>query len=117
MNIRHITLSMATAALLIAGAASTSIAADHKGMSGDMRDPFMQSEMQMHDAMMKAKDADPSRAWALKMIEHHRGAIAMSKIVLQHKPDPEIRTMAEKTIAEQEKEVGEMKAWLKRHPR
>lgn len=118
MKIRHITLSLATAALLIAGSASSSIAADQKTMAGDMRDPFMQAEMQMHDAMMmKAKDADPSRAWTLKMIEHHRGAIAMSKIVLQHDPDPEIRKMAEKTIAKQEKEIGEMQAWLKHHPR
>lgn len=41
--------------------------------------PFSTSEQQMHQAMMQAHGADPQETYALKMIEHHRGAIAMRR--------------------------------------
>ena len=45
---------------------------------------FKASMDKMHQAMMANNDADPDRAWALKMIEHHRGAISMSEVVIKH---------------------------------
>jgi uncharacterized protein (DUF305 family) len=49
------------------------------------------------------------------MVEHHRGAIAMSRIVLRETKDSKVRMMANKAVAEQTREVGELEGWLKAH--
>ena len=46
------------------------------------------------------------------MIPHHQGAVDMAKIVLQSGADPEIKTMAQATLAAQEKEIAMFRAWL-----
>ena len=49
------------------------------------------------------------------MIEHHRGAIAMSKIAMAEARDKEVRTMAQNDVTMQEKDVASLQSWLKRH--
>ncbi len=49
------------------------------------------------------------------MIPHHQGAIDMAKVELKHGKDPAIRAMAEKIIADQEKEIAQMQDWLKKN--
>jgi uncharacterized protein (DUF305 family) len=39
----------------------------------------------------------------------------MAKIALKHAKDPETKKMAEAVIKEQEREIAEMRAWLKKH--
>jgi uncharacterized protein (DUF305 family) len=47
------------------------------------------------------------------MIPHHQGAIDMSKAYLKTGAHEEkLKTMANKIIADQQKEIGELKAWL-----
>lgn len=69
----------------------------------------------MQQAMMAQKDTDADRAWALKMIEHHRGALAMAEIVLKHGDDADAKKMARKTIEMQTKDIAELDAWLATH--
>ncbi len=76
---------------------------------------FKASMDKMHQAMMANNDADPDRAWALKMIEHHRGAISMSEVVIKHGDDADAKRMAQKTVDEQKKDIAELEAWLDRH--
>lgn len=85
---------------------------NHDNMLG-MNTPFMPAEMAMHEKMMKAKGANASETWVRKMIEHHRGAIAMSQIVLRQAPDAKTRQMAQKSIAEQNTSIGELQAILR----
>ena len=85
---------------------------DHSKMQG-MNTPFMPAEMAMHEKMMKAKGANASETWVRKMIEHHRGAVAMSQIVIRQAPDAKTRQMAQKSIAEQNKSIGELQAMLR----
>ena len=85
---------------------------DHAGMEKGEYMPAMHS---MHEAMMKAEDRDADRAFALKMIEHHRGAIAMTQVLMTHGDDAELKKMAAKGSAMQQKEIGELQRWLDRH--
>lgn len=71
----------------------------------------------MMKAMMVALTGDADRDFALQMIPHHQGAIAMARIELQHGSDPQLRKMAEDIIAAQEKEIGELNSWLADNPR
>lgn len=77
--------------------------------------PYAPAEMEMHRKMMSAVGADATETWVRKMIEHHRGAIETSRIVLRETRDAKVRQMAEKTLSEQEREIGELQAWLREH--
>lgn len=71
----------------------------------------------MHHKMMSALGADATETWVRKTIEHHRGAIAMSKIPLRDSKDQKVRQMAEKTTSEQEREIGDCRPCYATTPR
>jgi uncharacterized protein (DUF305 family) len=82
--------------------------AEMNSMTSDPNNPYGQAEMQMHERMMAAVGANASESWVKKMIEHHRGAIEMSNVLLaQGGPEP-VLSMARKTIADQGKEIEEL---------
>jgi uncharacterized protein (DUF305 family) len=83
-------------------------------MKNTPANPYAEAGMAMHHKMMVV-GADASETWARQMIEHHRGAIAMSKIAVTTAKDKEVRTMARNDIAMQEKDVASLQSWLKRH--
>nr|WP_313670127.1 DUF305 domain-containing protein [Sandarakinorhabdus sp.] len=96
-------------------------AVDHSKMGGmaDMMkntpaNPYAEAGMAMHHKMMVV-GADASETWARQMIEHHRGAIAMSRIAVAQAGDKELRTMAQKVVNMQVAEVASLQSWLKRH--
>lgn len=89
---------------------------NHDDMSKMMAgNPYAQSEMDMHQKMMAAKQGDAAEMWTRKMIEHHRGAVAMSRIAVRDAKDPEIKQMAQMTITKQEKDIAELQSWLRKH--
>jgi uncharacterized protein (DUF305 family) len=49
------------------------------------------------------------------MIPHHQGAIDVAKVQMKYGKDAETRKLAEKIIADQEKEIAQMKAWLRKN--
>ena len=55
---------------------------------------------------------DVDRYFATMMIDHHKGAITMARNQLANGKSPEIRALAERVIVEQQKEIGEMEAFL-----
>ncbi len=69
----------------------------------------------MHKDMAMAFTGNPDVDFARGMIPHHQGAIDMARVVLEHGRDPEMETLAQGIIADQEKEIAEMEAWLKKH--
>ena len=113
------------------GAHGASSAAAMPGMDSEMMS--MMAEMQpkptdtastrdfklAHTAMMKSMhrpfSGDPDIDFRVHMIPHHQGAVDMAKIALKHAKDPETKKMAEAVIKEQEREIAEMRAWLKKH--
>jgi uncharacterized protein (DUF305 family) len=96
-------------------------AMDHSKMGGmgemmknTPANPYAEVGMAMHHKMMVV-GADASETWIRQMIEHHRGAIAMSKIAVTQAADKEVRVMAQKVVTMQEKEVASLQSWLKRN--
>ena len=68
----------------------------------------------MHGPMMVGiSNADPDVAFVLGMIPHHQGAVDMAEIVLKFGKDPHNQHFAREIINTQNREIGEMREWLK----
>lgn len=139
------TTTLLTAALLATSLAGTALAhdeADHKGhqstateaggdhqaemqkMIGDMMPApgdapstveFKKADMAMMHGMHVAYTGDPDVDLRTHMIPHHQGAIAMAKVALKYAKDPASKAMAQQIIDDQEKEIADMQAWLKKN--
>ena len=56
------------------------------------------------------------KQFAQMMIPHHQGAIDMAKSYIKSGAHEEkLKTMANKIIADQQKEIGELQAWLNKN--
>lgn len=78
--------------------------------------PYAAAETQMHEAMMAAKGANVSETYLRKMLEHHKGALAMSDVALASGAAGAVRAQVEKTRADQQKEVDMVEAMLRGVP-
>ena len=79
---------------------------------------YIEAAENMHAPMMEGLQAsDPDVAFVRGMIPHHEGAIAMARVMLQYGKDPQTRKWAEDVIREQQREIDEMQAWLKKNAR
>jgi uncharacterized protein (DUF305 family) len=78
---------------------------DMNAMMADPNNPFAASEMRMHDAMMAAVGTNAADTWAKKMIEHHRGAVEMSQILLDQGITGHVADMARQAIDKQNKDI------------
>ena len=78
---------------------------DMNAMMADPNNPFAHAEMQMNDKMMAAVGINAGDTWVRKMIEHHRGAVEMSRQVLTLSPPANVAEMAQMTIDKQGKEI------------
>ena len=78
---------------------------------------YMQAMHKMHQSMTTMQmTGDATGDFVRVMIPHHQSAIDMSKVLLQQKDvDPEIKVMAEKIIADQQKEIETFQRWLGMH--
>lgn len=47
------------------------------------------------------------------MVTHHQAAVEMAKVAQRKAEHPEIKQLADAIVAEQEREIGQMKAWRK----
>lgn len=96
---------------------------DHGKMGGMKSDAKMQSDRKMksdmqtmHKNMMNKKmTGDPDYDFASMMIEHHKGAVNMSKKEVNMGKDQQMKTMAKKVINDQNKEIKELQAFVKKN--
>ena len=93
---------------------------DHTGhaMSGNESPAtvaFMEANARMHAEMGIAFTGNADVDFIAGMIPHHKGAVEMAQIVLEHGSDPEVRKLAEGIIAAQESEIAWMTAWLEKN--
>ncbi len=84
-------------------------AGGHGATPGDRA--FAASEAAMHTDMARASGETVDEAYIAKMIEHHRGAVAMAEVALRESRDPEVRRMAQVVVDTQTREIAEMRAW------
>lgn len=105
-----LTIAVAAAALVALPALAQQ--AGHGAMA---KQDYMKVMQDMQQKMMSADDPDPDRAFALKMMEHHRAGVGMAQVVQRHGDDAEIKRMAQKMADEQRKDIAELESWLARH--
>jgi uncharacterized protein (DUF305 family) len=74
---------------------------------------FRAANDKMHKAMDIQFSNDADVDFIRGMIPHHQGAIDMAKVALAHGKDEKIRKWATDIIREQEREIVEMREWLK----
>jgi uncharacterized protein (DUF305 family) len=64
-------------------------------------------------ALAKLSGKSYDIAWLSQMIEHHRGAVEMSQLCVKNCLDKDVKAAAQKIINAQDKEILQMKSWLK----
>ncbi|HDZ71203.1 MAG TPA: DUF305 domain-containing protein [Aurantimonas coralicida] len=99
--------------------------ADMQGQTMSMQegvDPTQSSQGYM-DAMQRMQEqmgatqmtGDADTDFAKMMIPHHQSAIEMAKVELENGKDEELKTLAQKMIDDQEKEIEQLQTWLERN--
>lgn len=74
----------------------------------DVQKMTMGNDMHMMDAIESEDD------FLRKMIVHHEAAVVMAKQVLKLKPSTQVQQLALSITEAQQKEIAQMKAWLKK---
>ena len=67
----------------------------------------------MNATLEPLKGAEFEQSFLQQMIQHHRGAIEMAKMVKDHTKRAELQQLAEKIITSQQQEIDKMTGWLK----
>jgi len=93
--------SASLCAVLIVGLATAVLAHNPNGQV----DP-------MNASLQPLKGAEFEQSFLQQMIQHHRSAVEMAKMVADHTQRAELRQLAEKIISAQEQEIGQMTKWL-----
>lgn len=104
-------MAQAQTAMPAAPSASAPMPAKNSNMMGsaDMKQS-MKAGMEGMQSMPSTGDTDKDFATMMKM--HHQQALDMAKMELEHGKSPELKKMASKIIAGQQKEIAQFDRWL-----
>lgn len=94
---KNVFIAAASLALLITGSAAQAAEMAHK------------------ECMPMVKTGNQDADFIRNMIPHHKMALDMAEKQLKDGKDAEARSMAEKIISAQKKEIADMEEWLKTH--
>ena len=98
--------------LVVAGNDTTPVEGNMAGMANDPNNPYGQVEMQMHERMMASLGQNAAETFVRKMIEHHRGAVAMTEVLIAQGGDPAVVEKARKGSADQQQEIQALERML-----
>ena len=81
------------------------------------QDPFQAGMTASMKTMMApmTPTGDVDRDFATMMVAHHQSAVDMAQLEVAQGTDAELRKMAQKMIAEQQREIQQFNDWLKQH--
>lgn len=83
-------------------------------MSNGTESMSMADMMQSMNAELQGKTGDAfDQAFLSEMIIHHQGAVEMAQLALTNAKHQEIKDLAKAIIAAQNKEIADMKGWMK----
>jgi uncharacterized protein (DUF305 family) len=74
--------------------------------------PYAEGERRSHERMMAVVGANSSETWLRKMIEHHRGGIEMSEIVIAQGGNPRVAEMARRSAESQRRDIEALERLL-----
>ncbi len=63
-----------------------------------------------------AMTGDADRDFVAMMVPHHASAIAMARTELRYGHSPELRRLAGSIVADQQREITQMRDWQAAHP-
>lgn len=113
--------SVAVANLINFRSSSSPIAQNTDGMmnhGGMNHDGVKKGTMMNHNMDIGAADTNYDLRFIDSMIPHHQGALVMAQEVIQKSKRPELVKLAQGIVAEQKKEISQMKQWRKQwYPR
>jgi len=66
----------------------------------------------MNASLEPLKGAEFEQSFLQQMIQHHRSAVEMAKLVSDHTKRPELRELGDKIITAQQQEIDQMTKWL-----
>lgn len=118
MTPRSMILAAATALVAACGQSASNDTSDTAATesAGPATQPaagaMMQAHMQMQQAMAGAQGENAAETWVRKMIEHHRGAIAMSEAFIAQGGDSAIIEKARTTAEDQRRDMQELERLL-----
>jgi copper transport protein len=75
---------------------------------------YRDANAKMHRDMDISYSGDADVDFVRGMIPHHQAAIDMARVVLEHGKDEQTKKLAADVIREQEREIAEMREWLKK---
>lgn len=108
MNLRNITALVGALLLALTLVPGRTIAAPRATHS-----PEYQKMKAAMDELAQKTGQEFEVAYINSIIPHHQGAIAMAQTVVNEAPHQEVRASAAKIIADQQKEIEELSAYLK----
>ena len=107
--------SLAVANLITHNKSNSTLAQNSDGMNhgGMNHDGMKKGGMMNHNMDVGPADANYDLRFLDSMIPHHQGALVMSQEVLAKSKRPELIKLAQGILADQNKDIAQMKLWRK----
>ncbi|SPJ33960.1 CopM family metallochaperone [Kushneria phyllosphaerae] len=109
------------AGLLMSGVALAEAPATHEvhgasaGEADQAAHAFSEANQRMHHDMAISTSGNVDMDFARGMLAHHKGALDMARIELEHGSDEQMRSLARDVIDAQQREISLLEHWIAGH--